>query len=105
MLLFSNPLIVDEAKLLCVSSSPSAECAAWSGNLCLCPWAVAVGASPAGDAGQHRGDERGESLQKGVREREKDGEQEGPKREGMMKKYRDNGKKGVVEILIKLRYE
>lgn len=40
----------------CVSSSPSAECAAGSGNLCLCPWAVAVGTSPAGDAGQHRGD-------------------------------------------------
>lgn len=83
-MLFSKPLIVDEAKLLCVSSSPSAECAAWSGNLCLCPWAVAVGASPAGDAGQHRGDEWGESLHKGVREREKDGE--GESREGLKEK-------------------
>lgn len=69
-----------ESKHWCVSSSSSAECAAWSGNLCLCTGAVAVSTSPAGDAGQHCGDERGESLHEGEREREKDGEVESRER-------------------------
>ncbi len=63
-----------ESKHLCVSSSLSAECAAWSGNMCLYTGAVAVSTSPAGDAGQHRGYERGESLHEGERERERERE-------------------------------
>lgn len=87
---------------MCVSSPSSAECAAWSGNLCLCTGAVAVSTSPAGNAGQHRGYERGESLQKTGRERRwRGGEQRGSKRKGMMKKYRDIWKERNLEILIK----
>lgn len=51
-------------------STLSAECAAWSGDLCLYTGAVALGTSPAGDAGKHRGYEWGESLDKEERMRE-----------------------------------
>ncbi len=57
--------------------------------MCLYTGAVAVSTSPAGDAGQHRGYERGESLHEGEREREgwRGGEQvEIQKEEGQKEK-------------------
>lgn len=63
---FATPLLTSFRTRLCLRSTfplrcRSAECASRSGHLHLHPGAVPVGASAAGDAGQHGGDDRGES--------------------------------------------